>query len=102
MAICHTLSIVGQNATLENSSRTLNFFLRRAEESGITRLTPNGVGPDGTLKEGHMPTDATLAIIFAALAPKAPTAAEIAANAYGERLAEMALAAGYGLRQKAE
>ena len=49
-----------------------------------------------------MPNDATLAIIFAALAPQAPTAAEIAANAYGERLAEMAIAAGYGSIQKAE
>lgn len=49
-----------------------------------------------------MPTDETLAIIFAALAPKAPTAAEIAANAYGERLAEMAIAAGYGSTRKAE
>jgi hypothetical protein len=49
-----------------------------------------------------MPTDATLAIIFAALAPKTPTAAEIAADAYGERLAEMAIAAGYGSHQKAE
>jgi hypothetical protein len=49
-----------------------------------------------------MPTDETLAIIFAALAPKTPTAAEIAANAYGERLAEMAIAAGYGSRQQTE
>jgi hypothetical protein len=44
----------------------------------------------------------TLEIILAALAPKAPTADEIAANAYGERLAEMAIAAGYGSRQQAE
>ena len=49
-----------------------------------------------------MPTDATLAIILAALAPQAPTAAEIEANAYGERLAELAIAAGYGSRQTAE
>ena len=49
-----------------------------------------------------MPTDATLAIILAALSPQAPTAAEIAANAYGERLAELAIAAGYGSRRTAE
>lgn len=49
-----------------------------------------------------MPTDETLAVILAALAPQVPTAAEIAANSYGERLAEMAIAAGYGSRQKAE
>jgi hypothetical protein len=80
----------------------LNFFLTRADTLCDTVTTPNGVGPDGTLKEGRMPTDATLAIIFAALAPKTPTAAEIAADAYGERLAEMAIAAGYGSHQKAE